>query len=259
MFATTDPVLMALPLGVLAGRVKGARRRKIAQMAVKSARAIHDERAQAETLIALAALFDSSSMRQSLLQEARVAAQCTGGGPRQIHILIEVAGHLIGPERRSVLDEALDGIQFHEDEDERADVLRPLVAQLEPDQLDRALAHVRQLTDDYVRVRLLIGVADRLTGPAQQRMLEEALSIALGIESEQVRAEMLGAFVDRVDDRRKLTLLLDGLLSFQHAQRRTVFTFFNNPAWFNTPYMPRRLVYSVIDQVAEICTQWQWM
>jgi hypothetical protein len=172
----------------------------------------------------------------------------------------------LGPNESTQAQEAgLAAALAIEDERQRARALEALAPRLTGEArtqaLTRGLEAAQGITDERAQAEALAAPAPQLSGEA----LEQGLAAALDIESEQVRAAALLAFLPVAPDpaavlcsvRQAIARHL--LKNLSAAKREEVLRFCAEKKLFAPPLLDQTTLDAIVGHIIEVCQEWRWM
>ncbi len=193
----------------LAARDNPALRSELLVSAVAAAKAIGDERARAEALIALAPHL-APKLRDEALREALAAAGAIDDEYSRALALTALAPHL-APEQVGEALAAAKATKAIYGEHHRAQALAALAPHLAPEQVGEALAAAGAIGDDDTRAGALAAVAPYLRPEKRDEGLREALAAARAIGDDWHRAQVLAALAPHLGPEQRDQALLEAL------------------------------------------------
>jgi len=125
-----------------------------------------------------------------LLEEALAVARAVKSPLRRAEVLAILAPQLVGLEREQVLQEVLAAVNVI-DESDRAEALVELAPHLSASLLREALSAARTIENKRLRAIALAGIIPYVSGPEQERTVQEAVAAARAARYEDERTSAL--------------------------------------------------------------------
>jgi hypothetical protein len=251
-----DKGYRARALAALAPQLRGKARAQAVKQGVAAALAITDENgAQAEALVALASQLNGELLERGL------AAALDLEEEYQARALVALAPRLAG----EILQQGLAAAKGVKDPYDRAAALAALAPQLageaRTDALERALAAATGIKDEWARGEALAVLASQLSCEA----LKQGLAAVLDIESEQVRAATLLAFLPVAPDRAAVlrcarqAITVHLLKNLSSDRRERVLKLCAKGDLLAPPLLDQDTLTAIAGYIVEVCQEWQWM